>query len=82
MIDDLVILNNLFFEQNVYFFFSNMAINGGADQLAWKRLTPFCKILMFKKKYFVVFCLIKVVLRRFNIFPLFMVKDYVNIPKY
>ena len=60
-IGNLVIFNNLSLKK-VFLFCSKLARNGGTAQLAWRKGTPFCKNVMFKKDYFVVFRLNKVVL--------------------
>ena len=47
---------------------SKLARNGGTAQLAWKKGTPFCEILMFKNHYFAVVHTCIGVLRWFNNF--------------
>ena len=47
--------------QKVFLFLSKLDRKGGKAQLAWNKGTPFCKIYMSEKEYFVVLCLSKVV---------------------
>ena len=52
----------------MFLFCSKLARKGGTSQLAWKKWASFCILFIFKKKYFVVFRLSKVVLSWFNHF--------------
>ena len=56
------------FSQKVFLFCSKLARKGSTAQLAWKKGTPFCKMLMFKNHYFVVVHACYVVLKWFNNF--------------
>ena len=47
MIGDLIIFKSLIIAKGVPFLLL-AGRKGGTAQLAWKKLTPFCKILMFK----------------------------------
>ena len=55
MIGNFIILNISIFAKGVPFLFLfKLARKGGTAQLAWKKGTVFCKILMFKNHYLVV----------------------------
>ena len=60
IIGDLAIFNNLFFCKRCSL--SAPSWLEKEEQLSWLSWLGFCKIFMFKKEYFVVFCLSKVVL--------------------
>ena len=53
MIRNLAIYNISIFAKGVPFLFQ-AGWKGESSQLAWKKGTPFCKILLFKNSYFVV----------------------------
>ena len=54
--------------QKVFLFCSKLARNGGTAQLAFKKWTPFCKILIVKNHYFIVVHTCNIVLRLFYSF--------------